>query len=208
MQLCCSAHSSMTFRSTSQHKQWINCVLKKRKEVEGFEGPQAHLLHKKKKPMNFWTASQNPAWPKGVLSVQQMSVPIGLDILPQPGRRRKGSTRSGKSILLQSIPAGKEGTGVGAVGQIESRKREQWGSSSWISLLLSAIKKRDCNQCFMNHFLPAPNLLKLNVHGHILLKSIKLRKITDLVTVLKEFLFWENENVLKSEIGKTYAKML
>lgn len=176
----------MTFRPRSQHKQWINCVLKKRKEVEGLEGPQAHLLHKKKKPMNFWTTSQNPAWPKGVLSVQQMSVPVGLDITPQSGRRRKGSTRSGESILLQSIPAGKEGTGVGAVGQIESGKREQWGSSS---LLLSAIKKRDCNQCFMNNFLPAPNLLKLNIHGHIFLRSIKPRKITDLVTALKEGFF-------------------
>lgn len=144
-----------------------------------------------------------------MLSVQQMSVPIGLDITPQPGRRRKGSTRSGKSILLQSAPAGKEGTGAGAVGHIESGKREQRGSSSCTSLLSSAIKKRDCNQCFMNHFLPAPNLLKLHIHGHILLRLIKPRKITDLVTALKEGFFWrENENVLKCEIVKTYAKML
>lgn len=166
--------------------------LKREKRWRGLEDQRCHkpiCYTKKKKPMNSWTTSQNPAWPKGVLSVQQMSVPTGLDITAQPGRRRKGSTRRGKSILLQSTPARKEGTGAGAVGQIESGKREQWGSSSWTSLLLSATKKRDCNQCFKNNFLPAPNLLKLHVRGRILLRSIKPRKIKDLVTAVKEFFF-------------------
>lgn len=145
--LCCSAYSSITFRSRSQHKQWINRLPKKARK--GCSCQEERCCHR---PL--CGATRRNAWipeaeAKILFGLRERSVfnrCLCQSTWTSLLSHGKGSTQ--KSILLEHTAAREEDIRPGIVGQIESGKIGYKGTSY---LLLSAIKKRDSNEYFMNN---------------------------------------------------------